>query len=115
MENSFGSRVFGEGVLFLIVSVLGIRAIIARAIPSFLSASWSVAIVMFLMSVGFSVAGISLPDVRGAPLRVGNLYSSQCVAVLAGCIVALAMLIHHILGAVLAGIATTMIVAVVMG
>ncbi len=107
--------VFWGGVLFLIVSILGIRAMLARAIPSFLSASWGVGIGLFLMFVGFAEAGISIPGVPGAPVTVGNLASPRVIAAIVGAAVALALLFKRVRGAILIGIGATMLTAWLAG
>ncbi|NPA96068.1 MAG: NCS2 family permease [Crenarchaeota archaeon] len=107
--------VFWGGILFLIVSLLGIRAMLARAVPRFLAASWSVGIGLFLMFVGFAEAGISVPGVPGAPVKVGNMGSASVIAAIVGMGVALALLLKRVRGAILIGIGTTMAVAWALG
>ncbi len=107
--------VFWGGVIFLIISVLGIRTILARAVPPFLAASWSIGIGLFLMFVGFAAAGISLPGVPGAPVKVGNLATPSVLVALLGTAITLALLIRRVPGSILIGIITTMIVGYLVG
>ena len=113
-EKALGA-VFWGGVIFLIISLLGVRTILARAIPSFLAASWSVGIGLFLIFIGFAAAGISLPNVPGAPVKIGNLATPSVVAALTGTAVTLALLIRRIPGSILAGIFVTMLISFLMG
>ncbi len=103
------------GVIFLLVSLLGVRAILARAVPPFLSASWSLGIGLFLMFVGFAAAGISMPNTPGAPVRVGYLPSTETLAVIAGTAVALALMLRRVPGSILLGVLTTMLLAALGG
>ncbi len=101
--------VFWSGVIFLIVSLTGARAVLARAVPRFLAASWSIAIGLFLMFVGFSMAKISLPGVPGAPVRIGGIpYQIETLIALAGTAITLGLLIARIPGSILIGILSTM-------
>ncbi len=107
--------VFWGGLLFLIVSLLGIRTMLARAVPRFLVASWGVGIGLFLMFVGFAEAGISVPGAPGAPVSVGKMGSASVIAAIVGMGVALVLLLKRVRGAILIGIGTTMAVAWALG
>ncbi len=107
--------VFWGGVLFLLATVLGIRTVLARAVPPFISASWSIGIGLFLMFVGFASAGISVPGVPGAPVHIGNLADIRVAIVFVGVAVTLALLLKRIPGSILAGIAVTMVLEYLVG
>ncbi len=107
--------VFWGGVIFLIVTLLGVRTILAKAVPRFLAASWSIGIGLFLMFVGFASAGISIPGVPGAPVKIGNLLDVHVLVALAGVVITLALLVKKVPGSILIGIVSTMILAYLSG
>ncbi len=107
--------VFWGGFLFMTITLLGLRPIMARAVPTFLSTAWSVGIGLFLVFVGFSSAGISMPGVPGAPVHVGNMLSRQTLAALAGIALTLGMLLKKFKPGILLGILFTMLLAWALG
>lgn len=107
--------VFWGGVIFLLVTILGLRPILARAVPESLSLSWGIGIGLFLAFVGFSMAGISVPGVPGAPVHVGKLSSKEPIIVLVGTIITLGFLLKGFKPGILIGIIITMILAAIAG
>jgi AGZA family xanthine/uracil permease-like MFS transporter len=106
--------VFWGGVIFLLVSVTGVRTIIARAIPSPLALSWGVGIGLFLMFIGFANAGIAVAG-TGVPVKVGNLASPRVLVAITGTAVTLALYIKRVPGSILLGMLVTMAIAAVVG
>jgi len=107
--------VFWGGVIFLIVTLLGLRPILARAVPESLSLSWSVGIGLFIAFVGFAMAGISVPGVPGAPVHIGKLTSRECAVALVGTLVTLAFLVRGYKPGILIGMLVTMSLAAASG
>lgn len=107
--------VFWGGVLFMIITLLGLRPILAKAVPESLSLSWSVGIGLFLAFVGFAMAGISLPGVPGAPVHIGKLTAKEPLIALIGTIVTLGFLVRGFKPGILIGIIITMIIAALAG
>jgi AGZA family xanthine/uracil permease-like MFS transporter len=106
--------VFWGGVIFLLVSVTGVRTIIARAIPPPLALSWGVGIGLFLMFIGFANAGIAVAG-TGVPVKVGNLASPRVLVAITGTAVTLALYIKRVPGSILLGMLATMAIAAVVG
>jgi len=107
--------VFWGGLLFFLVTVLGLRPILAKAVPDFVSSAWAVGIGLFLMFVGFASGGLSLPNVPGAPVRVGDLSAKEPIIVIIGTIITLALLVRGFKPGILVGIISTMIIALIAG
>ncbi len=106
--------VFWGGVIFLVVSLAGIRAIMARAVPMPLALSWGCGIGLFLMFIGFANAGIAVPGV-GTPVKIGDLTSPRAIVAIIGTAITLALYLRRIPGSILLGIIITMIIAVIAG
>lgn len=64
--------IFIAGILFILLTLSGLRKKLVAAIPPFLSASWAVAIGLFILFIGLADAGISLPGIPSAPVTVGD-------------------------------------------
>jgi AGZA family xanthine/uracil permease-like MFS transporter len=107
--------VFWGGVIFLLVSVTGVRTIIARAIPS-------------SPSPQLGGGDRALSDVhrvrqrrhsrglaRGSPVKVGNLASPRVLVAITGTAVTLALYIKRVPGSILLGMLVTMAIAAVVG
>lgn len=107
--------VFVAGLIFLVVTLAGVRKAVTEAIPPFLSASWAVAIGLFLLFIGMANAGISLPGIPGAPVVAGNFSSLNVIVVLVGLVVTLYLLIKRVLGSILIGIVVTMVLGFILG
>lgn len=107
--------VFWAGVLFIIITLLGIRQVLARAVPEYVSSAWAVGIGLFLMFVGFAAAGISLPNVPGAPVKIGNLSNTQTLVVIIGTMITLAMVVRGFKAGILLGIIVTAIMLAAIG
>jgi len=106
--------VFWGGVIFLVVSMTGARAVIARAVPPPLALSWGVGIGLFLMFIGFANAGIAVPGVE-VPVKVGNLLSLKVLVALLGTAITLALYIKRVPGSILLGMLITMVIAAAVG
>lgn len=106
--------VFWGGVIFFIVSITGARAVMAKAVPSYVALSWAVGIGLFLMFIGFAAAGISLPGIA-TPVRLGRLYDKASIVAIVGTIITMGLYVKKVPGSLLIGIIITMILAYVVG
>lgn len=107
--------VFWGGVIFLLVTLLGLRPILAKAVPESLSLSWSVGIGLFLAFVGFAMAGLSVPGVPGAPVHIGKLTSKEPIIAIVGTVVTLGFLVKGFKPGILVGIIVTMVLEALAG
>ncbi|MEE9443160.1 MAG: NCS2 family permease [candidate division Zixibacteria bacterium] len=96
--------VFIGGVIFTLLSILGIRGWLARSIPNSLKISFAVGIGLFLTFIGLNQTGIVTLGVQGAPVHVGDLSTiSILLAIIAFLLIGFLSL-HRIPGAMLIGI-----------
>jgi len=65
--------VFISGVLFVLITLLGVRSWLANSIPLSLKIGFSVGIGLFMAFIGLNDAGIVTLGVPGAPVHIGNL------------------------------------------
>lgn len=117
--------VFVSGLLFLIITLLGLRAWLAQAISTSLKHSFAVGIGLFLAFIGLYETGIVTSFVTGlpaqglpadaggllrppdVPVKLGNLREPRVLLAVAGFVLIVVLLIRRVRGAVLLGVIAT--------
>ena len=116
--------VFVSGLLFLGITLLGVRAWLAEAISPSLKHSFAVGIGLFLALIGFYETGIVTSAAAGmpwaalagpsgllrapaVPLKLGNLHDPRVLLGLLGFLLMAVLLCHRVRGALLIGITAT--------
>ena len=123
-EQRLGA-VFISGVIFLIITLLGIRGWLANAIPASLKYSFAVGIGLFLAFIGLYETGIITSFVSGmpaealikdgsgmlaappAPVKIGNLHAPEVLLAIFGFTLMAVLMIRKVRGALLIGIIIT--------
>src|SRR5713101_46870 len=82
--------VFVSGVFFLVITVVGLRGWLAKAISPSLEYSFAVGIGLFLAFIGLNDTGIATSAV-GVPVKIGNLRSPEVLLAIGGFIVMMAL------------------------
>ena len=100
-----------SGAIFVVLSVLGVRQAIVRAIPNHLKYSVTAGIGMFLAFIGLKNAGavIANPDTF---VTLGSLTSAPVLIAIFGLIVTSVLLVRRVPGAILIGIVASTIIAI---
>jgi AGZA family xanthine/uracil permease-like MFS transporter len=112
-ETALGA-VFLSGVLFLVLTALGIRRWIVESIPRPLYSATAVGIGLFIALIGMKNAGI----VTGHPatmVTLGNLRAPLTLLSLAGLVLTAALLIRGVRAAILIGAGATTAAALAFG
>ena len=104
--------VFVSGVLFVVLSVIGARRAIVRAIPLSLKFAITAGIGAFLALLGFRSAGIVVSN-EATLLGLGDLRSPTAWLAIIGLLVTAALMYRKIRGAILYGILITSLLAIV--
>jgi adenine/guanine/hypoxanthine permease len=124
--------VFVSGVVFLVITLLGVRAWLADAISPSLKHSFAVGIGLFLALIGLYETGIVASGAAGmpaaaltgpdgllrapaVPLKIGNLADPRVQVAIAGFLVMAALVVRRVRGALLLGIAATAALALILG
>lgn len=105
-----------EGVLFIILSIVGIREAIIKSIPNSIKKAVSVGIGLFITIIGLANAGIVSGD-TGTLIGFVNFdlqHSAALVAVI-GLIITIILYILKVPGAILIGIAITTLIGIPFG
>ena len=92
--------VFWEGLLFLLLSVSGIRRQIVDAIPHSLKIAISCGIGLFIAFIGLKNGGLIVAD-PNTFVKLGNLREPAVLMVLAGIIVTAVLIVRKVRGAII--------------
>src|SRR5437764_2195956 len=106
--------VFVSGVVFLIITFLGLRGWLANAISPSLKYSFAAGIGLFLAFIGLNETGIVTAG-TGVPVKIGNLHNAEVLLAIGGFVVIVVLLQRRVRGAILIGIAATAIAGVFLG
>ncbi|HEY0592884.1 MAG TPA: NCS2 family permease [Thermoanaerobaculia bacterium] len=106
--------VFVGGALLLVVTLLGLRSWLARAISRSLKMSFAAGIGLFLAFIGLVETGIV---VRGdaVPVRVGDMRSREVLLAIGGFVVIMLLIHRRVRGGVLLGIVATALAGSLLG
>ena len=113
-QSALGA-IFVGGVVFTIITLLGIRTWIANAIPESLKISFAVGIGLFLAFIGLNETGIVTASAGGAPVHVGDLTDLSVILAIVCFLLMVLLMIRKILGALLISILITTVIAFITG
>ncbi len=110
------TAVFIEGVLFIILSICGVREAIIRSIPEGLKKAVAVGIGLFIAIIGLVNAGICTTD-TGTTIGFVNFNMQHATAIVAilGLIITIVLYTLNVPGAILLGIVITTIIGIPFG
>lgn len=106
--------VFFSGILFLILTMGGIRQAIIKAVPMNLKCSIGVGIGLFIAFIGLKNAGIIIAD-KATFVTVGKLTAVEPLLACVGLILTAALMARDVKGSILIGILTTTFLGMVCG
>ncbi|MGE5126363.1 MAG: NCS2 family permease [Betaproteobacteria bacterium] len=124
--------VFVSGVVFLLITLVGIRSWLAEAVSTSMKHSFAVGIGLFLALIGLYETGIVTSGAAGlpaaalsgpggllrapdVPLRIGNLREPTVLLAIAGFALMAVLLQRRVRGALLIGIVAVALAAVLLG
>lgn len=107
--------IFIAGLLFTILTLLKVRSWLTDQIPEGLQISFAVGIGLFLTFIGLTDTGVVVLGVPGAPVHVGNLRQPEVVLSLFCFMTIVFLMIRRVQGAMLIGIITTTLLAMLCG
>ncbi|MFT2090802.1 NCS2 family permease [Paraglaciecola sp. 2405UD69-4] len=97
--------VFWNGILFLLLSVTGVRTKIAEAIPAALKIGVQCGIGLFIAFIGLKNAGLVI-DNPATFVSIGDLSEPATLLALAGIILTIVLMIRNVTGAILISVVT---------
>ncbi len=110
------TAVFVEGIIFILLSVFGIREAIIKSIPASLKKAVSVGIGLFITIIGLVNAGICSTD-TGTTIGFVNFNMSHATAIVAiiGLVITIILYTMKVPGAILISIAITTVIGIPFG
>jgi len=106
--------VFMSGVVFLLLTLVGVRQMILNAIPTELYSAVAAGVGVFIAFIGLKNAGLVVAD-PATFVTLGNLRSSSALVSVFGLIVIAVLLAKKVSGAILIGIASSTVLGIALG
>ena len=106
--------VFVSGIIFLVISITGIRTMIINAIPAQLKLAIGAGIGFFIAFIGLKNAGIIVAN-ESTFVGLGNLQEPTVILAVVGILITLLLLTKNVSGAVFYGLVVTAIVGIIAG
>ena len=108
------AAVFVSGVLFLLISLTGVRKVVINAIPSQLKLAIGAGIGFFIAFIGLKNAGIVVSN-PATYVSLGNFLVPSVALALFGIIITIALLANKVKAGVFFGMVITAVLGVVLG
>lgn len=103
-----------EGLLFILLTITGLRTKIVKALPKVLRRAISPGIGFFIALIGLKNAGIVAAS-ESTYITLGDLHSPAVLLAIFGILLTAALLIKNVTGALLIGIVATTLVGIPLG
>jgi len=103
-----------SGIVFTIITVVGIRGWLARSIPASLKIAFAVGIGLFLTYIGLTATGIVVLGDQNAPVHIGNLTELPKILTIICFLLIGTLTIRNVAGAILWGMLITTILAFIL-
>jgi AGZA family xanthine/uracil permease-like MFS transporter len=106
--------VFVSGIIFIVITLLGVRKWLASAVSSSMKHSFAAGIGLFLTFIGLFESGI-VKSAQAVPVQLGDIRSASVLLAIFGFVVMAALLYRRVPGAILIGIVLTALAGVMAG
>ena len=106
--------VFVSGVVFLIITLAGVRTWLADAVSPSMKHSFAAGIGLFLTFIGLVETGI-VTSAKAVPVQIGDLRQPAALLAIFGFVVTASLLHRRVRGAILIGIVVTAIAGIICG
>lgn len=107
--------IFIAGVLFTLLTLLGVRGWMAKAIPLSIKYSLPAGIGLFLAFIGLNETGIVVLGVKDAPVSLGSLTSPPVLLAIGGIFLMAWLMARRVRGAIIIGILAVTVLSMVLG
>lgn len=108
------TAVFLEGIIFILLTITGLRRRIIEAMPLMLRRAISPGIGLFIAFIGLKNAGIIVNN-EATSVALGNLHDPAVLLACFGILVSAILLVRNVTGALLIGIIATAIIGIPLG
>ena len=114
VEVAFG-LVFLSGVIFVIISFVGIREIVVKAIPASVKISISAGIGLYISLIGLKMAGVVIANPKNNTLNLGDMTTPKFILFAIGFLLILILEARRIKGSLILAILIVTIIGIPMG
>ena len=114
VEVAFG-LVFLSGVIFVIISFVGIREIVVKAIPASVKISISAGIGLYISLIGLKMAGVIVANPKSNTLNLGDMTTAKSILFAIGFLLILVLEARKIKGSLILAILIVTIIGIPMG
>ena len=114
VEVAFG-LVFLSGVIFVIISFVGIREIVVKAIPASVKISISAGIGLYISLIGLKMAGVVIANPKNNTLNLGDMTTAKSILFAIGFLLILVLEARKIKGSLILAILIVTIIGIPMG
>ena len=114
VEVAFG-LVFLSGVIFVIISFVGIREIVVKAIPASVKISISAGIGLYISLIGLKMAGVVIANPKNNTLNLGDMTTAKSILFAIGFLLILVLEARKIKGSLILAILLVTIIGIPMG
>ncbi len=104
-----------EGIVFILLSLFGVREAIINSIPATMKKAVAVGIGLFICLIGLTNAGITVGKDLGTVIGFVNFDVSSALVAIIGLFITIALYVLNIPGAVLLGIIITTLIGIPFG
>ncbi|SDJ95469.1 NCS2 family permease [Natronincola ferrireducens] len=108
------AAIFISGIVFILLTVTGLRTAIVEAIPNSLKHAIGGGIGLFIALLGFKNSGIVIPY-EATLVSLGSFADPKVLLSVIGLVITGILMIKNVKGAILIGILTTMVIGIPMG
>ncbi len=109
------AAVFISGVLFALLTLVGVRQYLAEALPASLKQSFAVGIGLFLAFIGLNETGIVTLGVAGAPVKMGDIRHPSVLLAIAGFLLTAWLMMKQVRAAIIVSMLVITVVSIVLG
>ncbi len=106
--------VFISGMLFVILSFVGLRAAVMNALPSSIHNAIAVGIGVFIAFIGLQMSGI-ITSHPATFVTLGDIHSKPVLVAIFGIFIIFTLMAHRVKGAILMGILATTSLSIILG
>lgn len=114
VEIAFG-LVFLSGLIFVIISFVGIREIVVKAIPASVKISISAGIGLYISLIGLKMAGVIVANPKNNTLNLGDMTTAKSILFAIGFLLILVLEARKIKGSLILAILIVTIIGIPMG
>lgn len=92
---------FWSGVLFVMLTLAGLREVVTRVVPAEIKVALSASLGLFIVTLGFRNAGLVVANPQANAYKLGNFFAPGAIVALVGLAVVVCLHIRRVPGAIL--------------